>query len=685
MAESPDEVEAVVERAGQEDGVSLRPVFMRDRYMIEPSSPIPGLASPSAKAYAASDRQTPDSNIFALICTPGLPLRENTMAHLKGGLSGILIPLIDWDPVDWPLLGRKCLALILERPLGGRFCEGIASPEAHFSEHDMTSRFLEPMSRALRQLDTRDLPHRAIRLNNMFFMDADLQDLVLGDCFTAPPGYDQPLVFETIERGMASPAGRGEGSISEDIYALGVCLVMALLGRNPVGALNDDKLIAAKVEIGSYATLCGKERIPINFIEPLRGMLSDDPGERWGLDELELWISGSRLTPIQKKSAPRADTGFLFGNAEHVTARTLAHALSRDIAEAAKAIRGGEVELWTRRGLGNSSCADAIATAVSMAQAHTSDHMGSSEYLVTKVCILLDPQGPIRYKDMSFMPEGFGAALAVDFLLHDDPQASAEVIAREILDIWFQAQEVFLPANAELEKNFGEIRSYVLNNNLGHGIERCLYELNPSLPCQGKTVVEDYVADIDDLLPALNEASRRVDTNSSPVDRHIAAFIAARFNHDIRPHLKAMADSDPERSTIGLLSLLALLQWRLDEEVLYGLSSWVGGLLGPAISSYHSRTTRSEMEHRIPRLVRQGSLPELYDLIENKEKRAQDAKDYALSVGQFAATEAEIEKIERSESARADSAVLIGQQAAATGSIVIAMIAVTIIFLMRNW
>ncbi len=40
---------------------------------------------------------------------------------------------------------------------------------------------------------------------------------------------------------------------------------------------------------------------------------------------------------------------------------------------------------------------------------------------------------------------------------------------------------------------------------------------------------------------ALDGAANRVDTKNKPMDRHIAAFIAARFEEDIHPHLKAVA------------------------------------------------------------------------------------------------------------------------------------------------
>ena len=132
------------------------------------------------------------------------------------------------------------MAVIYGRPLGGRLVSVIASGEIQVNEYDIQSRIIEPLIQAVSALDARNIRHRSIRPKNLFFMDEEKEELVLGDFMTAPEGFDQPIVFETIERGMASPGGRGEGGIGEDLYALGVTLVFLIQGANPVSNLNDD-------------------------------------------------------------------------------------------------------------------------------------------------------------------------------------------------------------------------------------------------------------------------------------------------------------------------------------------------------------------------------------------------------------------------------------------------------------
>ena len=124
MAESSNDAE----RTGKADG-SAGPVLLHERYLIDPSSPLGELASPSARAYAAQDRQNLDRQVFALICEPDLPPRTKVMATLRGATFPGMMPLIEWDTVYWPPLGQRCVAVIYAHPQGGKLLMS-ATPEA---------------------------------------------------------------------------------------------------------------------------------------------------------------------------------------------------------------------------------------------------------------------------------------------------------------------------------------------------------------------------------------------------------------------------------------------------------------------------------------------------------------------------------------------------------------------------
>ena len=678
MAEKPEDND-------REDSAPLRPVLLHDRYLINPSTPMSDLDSPSAKAYLAEDRHDLGRKLFALICTPGLPPRSDVMAVLKGNAIPGLLPLVEWDTIDWPPLGERSMVVIYDQPLGGRVMDAIERDGLRISEFDLPRNVLEPLAKALQQLAEHNVTHRAVRADNLFFMDKERKTVVLGDCVTAPPGADNPPVFETIERSMASPGGRGEGGIADDLFGLAVSMVFIVQGSNPVGALNEDELVNARAVQGSYATLSAGSRIPMSLLEPLRGLLSDNRDERWTMEELALWLDGQRLTPLQKKAKPKLENPFTFAGHDHVTARTLARAMTQNVEEAAKVVKGGHLESWLRRNLKEELMADKVKETAELAEIHKGDAQGMDDYVVSKVSITLDPSSPIRYKGFAFMPEAYGPAMAMEMLRRGDAQIAAEAVLRGIPDIWLNAQKDFRPDGSPIGRTFTKIKLILQNNDIGYGVERCLYELNPSLPCQSPLIVHDYVVGIRELLPALDEAANRVDTKTRPVDRHIAAFIAAHFDHDITPHMKALNSPKKDQSLIGMVSFLAVMQWRLKQGPFYGLSSWVGGFLGPAINSFHSRPTRRELESKIPSLVRKGSLPELFDLIDNAEKRKADTEGYAAAREEYAAGEEEIREIEQTDTARSVEAERVGQQTSAITSIVMALIVVSVLLLFETW
>ena len=680
-AGAPDQKESVAEPPVSGGG----PVVMRDRYTIDTSQPIPELSSPSGTAYAAFDRRNANRALFALICTSGLPPRMRAAAALRGKELRNVIQLVEYEPIDWPPMGQRCMAFIYERPLGGRLVDVLKSSGKPLSEHNIQSLVIEPMANALQDLTDYDVPHRAIRANNLFFMDTGRRVLALGDCLVSPPGFDQPLAYETIVRSMTAPAGRGLGDTTDDLYALGATLAFLLQKESPIGSLAEDDLIYSKVERGSYATLCGSGRIPLALLEPLRGLLSDIADERWGIRELTLWIDGRRMTPMQKRAAPRPESRFTFAGHHHMTPRTLAYAFSRDVPEAARVLREGQVDPWLRRSLSLPDMAAAVGRVVETAGFHANESRGSDDMLVSHVCMLLDPAAPIRYKGFSFMPEAFGPALAHEILRRGNAKISAEILDRDIAGMWFSHRTGGGSLLVALQRQYDRMRGHYQRRGSGYGIERCLYELNPTLPCQSSLVVADYVVEVQDLLPALDTAANREDTKLSPVDRHIAAFIAARSDQDVEPHLKALGDDAPAKTVEGMLSLLALLQWKHGPQAVYGLSSWIGGLLGPAINAYHSRTVRKDIEHEIPRLVRQGSLPELFDLINNAEQRLQDERGFEAAIDEFVQAENEIQEIEGSDTARAETAERIGQQAAAMTSVLVALVFISIMFLSDIW
>ncbi|MBF0373416.1 MAG: serine/threonine protein kinase [Alphaproteobacteria bacterium] len=654
------------------------PVALRDRYVIYPERPLPELNAPNAQAFMAEDRREAARSVFALISRPDLPTRTSLMRALKGIQTAGLMQLNEWGVVYWPGAGRNLMALVYDRPAGGRV---MASMEAEFKrvdEYEIVRKAATPLINAMKETSQRNIVLRSIRPTNMFWMEPR-DRIVLGDSALAPAAIEQPAVFETIETAMASTGGRGHGTFSDDLYALGVSLVMLMLGRNPVAGIDDYSLLQMKVAQTSYAVLVRDERLPLGMIEVLRGLLCDDPDERWTLETLDLWMSGRRLSPLQTKLDRRGARAYKFQNHDYYTCRELGMALVRHWDAGVVQVIEGRLELWLRRALEDKPRADTIAAVVRVA----GDKRAAGDLALARSAMVLDPNAPIRYKTLSVLPGGFGTALAMLVAEQKEPKLWAECIMREVPKQWFENRTEYNPEWSLLDGTFKRLRNFLGQTAMGFGVERCLYDLNETMPCQSPLVVKDYVLDLKELLPALDNAAKTADPKGWPIDRHIAAFIAARADFDIDKPLSSLSDPDPSINSLAVLNLLALIQWRAGAEARPGLGAWVAGLLGPAVAGFHSKERRQRMEKEIPKVGRTGNLVELFNLLDNAGERERDAYEFMNAQSEFNTIKQELTGIETGRVGRDDSARRLGQQIAAFVSAMVAMITLTALVVME--
>jgi len=659
------------------------PVILRQRYLVDSGAPLPALDSPSAMAFNVEDQHDFGRKMFGLICTPDLPTRLDSMRFLKNDLPRGILPFADWDVVYWPPLGQNTTVVIYDQPLGGRVVTRLADKDTKITEYDVARHLVEPLLTPIQYLSETGSAHRAIRADNLFFMDEAMTEIVFGDFVTAPPGFDQPIMYEPIERAMTTMSGRGRGTVKDDIFALGVTIGVLVLGHNPMAKVTDQDQVRRRQELGSFTALFGETRIPIPMLEPMRGMINDDPDGRWGIAEVSNWLSGQRSKSPTRKSRTKADTPFAFRGHGYNNPKVLAAQFCANVPEAARVIREEAFAAWVLRSLGDKKRAEAVKNTVQNAHFYKDGYQGSDDYIVAKIAIILDDSAPIRYLGYNFMPDGYGPLVALEAAQNGNQEIAAQLLSRDIPAMWLTLQDPPFHDTPMLNKTFAKLKGFLSINDPGYGVERLLYEINPSLPCLSPVLQTSCVVTIEHLLPALDLCASHSDTSQLPVDRHIAAFIAARFDEDIHPHLKAIASAKQEISIIGVLSLLAFLQWKLRQPAGLGLCSWVGGLLGPVINSYHNRKTRKQLEKDVPVLVRKGSLTELFDLVDNAERRRTDRRGYMDAQREWLDAEQEIREIQGAGDERIIKAERTGQQTAATISVVLAMSEVAILLLVK--
>ena len=654
-------------------------IVVRDRFTIYCDRPIPTLDMPNALAYEVADRKQEGRPLYALVCKPEMPTRISVMRTLKGLEIPSILHMVDWGVAEWPPVERKCVIVIYHRPMGGRAMDSLAATFKRIPDHLFARAVIKPIADGLVELALKGVSHRAIRPDNLYYMDEQRTKIVLGDCVTSVSAHDQPVVLETIESGMAIPSGRGTGSYADDMYAFGATTLILAVGRNPLQGVPDVEIIRRKIQAGSYATLVGDERMPVSLIECLRGLLTDDPEQRWAAGNIDLWLNGKRLTPIQAKAEPQSQRPLRFADQEFHSIRPLSMAMYSNWDKAISIISDGTLEIWIRRGLELNDLADGIASAIKSTGAMAGQKTDADDIITARVLMLMDSRMPIRYRDFRVFVDGFGQSLAVTMLRKQKMQAHTDFVTRDLWRYWLTAQGAHgkqIQENQQFENVFRDLRNYLKDPNSGAGIERCVYELNEWQPCMSPLIDAQYVMEVKGVLPALDTAAKNANTKLWPVDRHVAAFLRARYAKGTGTQIDAMNDPRPDRATIGMLSVLAIVQWRLGPETLHGLASWAGGLMGPVINSYQNRNKRKDLEKEIPKFVRKGNLAELYNFLDNPEERQRDAEGFNWAKAEYAAAEKLIYDLEHGQVDRQESAIKLGRQAGAGGAFVIMLMTV---------
>lgn len=602
------------------------PVRLGDRYEITPSNAVPLLDTAAGKAYGARVlRGGRKVDCYALVCSGLVPPRSDALNALSAVDTPGLPRLLDWGVVDWAQ-GTRRMALFFERPVGRRIMSGMDAQFEPLSEEVIMRSVLQPAASALKELIGRGITHGNIRPTNMFLRDGGL---VLMECASTPPGFGQPVLFESIERGMAVPAGRGNGSAGDDLYALGVSVLVLAIGHQPVPGLNDDTILTMKIDRGSFSALVGSHRIPANLIEPIRGLLIDDPRQRWGVGQLDLWLSGRRLSPKQTQMPKRASRPLSVGRHEAWTTRGLAMALVKEPMLGLQLIEGGELERWLKRSLADESLIPLIADAVSSAAANATKSSTTADRAIARVASTLDPAAPIRYKGRGIMPDAIGIALADAALRREHLQQVAEILAAQLPLHWANVQPEARAELVPLVKLFDGMRSVLDKVGPGYGIERVVYETNTLLHCLSPIILEQTAITPAEVLLALDTVATSRGRPREPMDRHIAAFLFTRhrgLNEVLLNQL--MPGIDPMRRVASILTILGDIQARHGVSPVPNLCHWLVSLMEPAISRFYNRVYREQVRKEAEKRADDGKLLDLLKMIDDPDAVRKDISGF---------------------------------------------------------
>lgn len=590
-----------------------------------------------ASAYRASDTRDAEASYLAYVCEPSFVPRLHAAGAYKSLKSNpvCVLPFVDEGVLSWPHdAKRERYVFVYEDILGENVIPESGSLALGWSIDKVLTKVLHPFSDLLHDFSRKNFAHGGIRLDNFYeHIEADDKSpLVLGDCLSVPASYSQPTLYETLYRSMADPLARGQGTIEDDLYALGMCIALMLRTVDTTEGLADKEIIRKKIEMGSYMAVLEKDRLPSDAIELLRGLLHDDPTERWGINNFLLWVDGKRLSPKQTTRHTKAPRPMSLGEDKFFYLSTLAMNIDRHKGEFVKSISNGSLHQWLSRSVENEELSEQVDLAISKASEKKSKQQIYEDVLVSHVSMALDSMAPLRYKGRNIMINGFGPAWAEAYIRKKDNGVFVEILQNGLAMAWLNQQMAAGFFVASQIARFDQAVKHLAQTRIGFGIERSLYTLCPELHCLSEMFDGYFVTSPEQVIRTFEKLCQQNKVPSKFIDRHIAAFIAVRDSKLIEPLLFELASMEDHKRLLAELRMMARMQKILKVGKCPGIATRFLTIIDPVVKRFHDREMRDKLRKQLDGFAKEGSLIKMINTIDNSALRKKDLGKFRRAI-----------------------------------------------------
>jgi hypothetical protein len=660
---------------------SYPPVLLKGEVKIFPDKPLPKYNQGILKAYEAL---TGSGNpAFAILCEKNITPQSEIIHKYAGIITKYLPKLLACGVVEWNVDFKEHLVFLYEDKLGKPVVDGKNPAALGLKPELVIGTIFRNILEVVRAMRDKGIAHGNIRASNIFDGGTPTYEgAMLGEMLSTPSGYAQPIIYETITRGLANPLGRGPAEISDDIYALGVTLATLIRTIDPAEDMSDEDIVNAKMEVGSFNFIVGKSRFPAPVLEFLRGTLNDDSGLRWSFDDIMTWAEGRRVTGKQTAAIVtlKASRPLEFVRRKFLKPQLLGVAFPKDPTQVVPLVENGELYLWLNRSIQDKELEKRYDDGLIEAKRE----VGNTNYadrLSSIMAIALEPENPILYKDLKFSPMGFGALLADAVQTKKEISPFVDVMQGNVISFWSKSTTSQNPGIGDAVNRLGNCQRFLQQSMIGAGLERCVYYLAPNAPCLSEKLDQFYVRTSEDYLNALEKLSGQKGRPEWFLDRHIVAFLSVRDKSIIEPYLPDLAASEKHRQRQGMVKMLAAVQVRDKMGALPGLSQWVVGMLDNLVDRYHDREKRKVVREQLEKIKTQGNLEKVAALFDNYEETQRDTRGYTETMQQYQALKKEYFLLAQELDTNKNFGLEAGKQAAALLSGIISAIVVTIYLL----
>lgn len=642
------------------------------RFAVDPAKPLPN-AGGGLPAFVAHDRQLPSAAPVAIMVSRDSMPDLHALEAMADAIDDLMTPL-GAGTAPAPDGKGEAYYIVYSAPPG----PPLAASLAPWSDRALMDHLLRPAAKVLATLHKHRLTHRAIRLNNMF-QGAAGQPVTIGAAWSAAAAVHQPALFESPYIAMCHKAARGKGTIADDIYSLGVVMLILAAGQVPMDGLDDDAIIRAKLEHGCYEALTRNLRLSPFAADLARAMLAEESEHR-PTPALLLDPAAARARRVAARMPRRAQIPLVIGDMTVSHVRGLAYALLRDEKKGIQALRSEAATSWLRRSLGDGITGSAVEEVIRTRTAEIRPKPRSDSQMLMRAIAVLNPRMPLCWRGVALMPDGIDGLLAQALTVEPDLLPVAEELwTTDVIPAWLKILERSFPRAAlPLDEESQDLRSRMQDGDKDAALQMFYYR-NPLLPCRLPTMASQWIYDMRGLVKHLEAGAGAA--KGPLVDADLLAFIAARDSDLVAARVRRVLHA-PETQAFVLaeLGMIRGLQARHHPEPLPNLGKWMIERLKPELGLWRNRHRRKEVQEALLAAQKEGNLTHVLALATDPAQRQADEAGLREAVAEAARIDAEIRSIDEDGELRFAAAQQMGAAiTAAVGLTALVMIVLAVV------
>ena len=595
--------------------VDKKKVLLKERYDINFNAPLENLNSNGARAYKVSDRIDTRRELFALICNRETCPRSSLLPYVKSIDHPNIMKLVEYGIIRDPIQKSNCIALIYVLPQGGKMLDHLDELNLKVN-HSRLKHIILGLISAAEALKGYGIIHRSIRPDNLFFRNKDCTEVIVGDCLASFPAYHQPAAYETIESLMAMPAGRGNGTEKNDIYAIGATCLSLLYGKELLSDLSVSEVIRLKMKKGSFNILSTEEKIPTGLVSVFKGLLADDNNARWNFIQTYNYLEGKTPYIASHNLQEKLKRSLTINGEKCSSAKEVAYALYLNPNDGWEIIKSGKLLEWVKNGLENDEIYSHIEKLVSQ-----TDESSSHDMVISQICILLDHAAPIHIRDISVFPDGASKAIYYCMQHNINLNNFHDLFNSELIRNWYLEQP-----DLRTPMNLSELRININRKDIGYGLERIIYELDEDLPCLSPLLGEEYVNTGARVLKALDANYPNIKGEIRPYDKNIIAFLRCKLGKKIDGIILDLNTNKEGMQISAIIRLYADMQKKYGPVQLINLGQWLSSISKPVIESYHNLKLQKKIEKDLAKVAKSGKIIEICQALEDPEIKEKDTE-----------------------------------------------------------